>query len=96
MFRPVLTVIAAAVISWHDRKKRIATPAIWAITLVLTITAWPHDAMRYQRGPDYLGEHYPKMSADVHQRAGMSQATATVWQSLAAGQQSAKRLPRLP
>jgi hypothetical protein len=48
------------------------------------------DAMRYQRGPEFQGEHYLKMSADVHQRAGMSCGDCHSMQSLAAGQQSAK------
>lgn len=48
------------------------------------------DALRYQRGPEFQGEHYLKMSADVHQQAGMRCGDCHSMASLAAGQQSAK------
>lgn len=47
------------------------------------------DALRYQRGPDFQGEHYLKMSADVHQRAGMRCGDCHSMASLAAGRKSA-------
>lgn len=48
------------------------------------------DATRYQRGPEFQGEHYLKMSADVHQRAGMRCGDCHSMASLAAGKQSSK------
>jgi hypothetical protein len=43
------------------------------------------DALRYQRGPAFQGEHFLKMSTDVHQRAGLSCGDCHSMASLAAG-----------
>jgi len=48
------------------------------------------DSLRYQRGPEFQGEHYLKMSSDVHHRAGMSCGDCHTMTSLAAGEKTAK------
>lgn len=48
------------------------------------------DALRYQRGPAYDGEHYLKMSPDVHLRADLKCGDCHSMASLAADQVAAK------
>lgn len=48
------------------------------------------DAQRYQRGPGYGGEHYLKMSPDVHAQAGMVCGDCHGMAGLAAGKRADK------
>ena len=48
------------------------------------------DALRYQRGPSYGGEHYLKMLPDVHAEAGLACGDCHDMASLAAGRKTGK------
>lgn len=48
------------------------------------------DHPRYQRGPEFMGQHYLKMRADVHAEAGLECRDCHSMQSLLAGKQAAQ------
>ena len=48
------------------------------------------DHLRYQRGPEILGDHYLKMLPDVHAEKGLKCSACHSMKSLAAGQKSSK------
>ncbi len=49
------------------------------------------DHPRYQRGPEFMGQHYLKMRPDVHAEAGLECRDCHSMQSLLAGEPAAKR-----